>query len=108
MHYFSSFAIGGFVPSAAVAGVLLLVGLGAFFYLGIKGPTDYWISIPLKNGLFNILYPYLINYLVMDLTTILFILSLPFVLLTVYFGTKNDFYESENYKGDGCAHDVKR
>jgi len=48
------------------------------------------------------------NYLIMDLTTILFILSLPFVLLTVYFGTKNDFYESENYKGDGCAHDVKR
>ena len=27
--YFSSFAIGGFVPSAAIAGVLLLVGLGA-------------------------------------------------------------------------------
>ena len=48
------------------------------------------------------------NYTIMDLTTILFILSLPFVLLTVYFGTKNDFYESENYKGDGCAHDVKR
>ena len=44
----------------------------------------------------------------MDLTTILFVLSLPFVLLTIYFGTKNDFYESENYKGDGCAHDVKR
>ena len=35
MHYFSSFAIGGFVPSAAVAGVLLLVGLG-LLYLGIK------------------------------------------------------------------------
>ena len=46
--------------------------------------------------------------IIMDLTTVLFILSLPFVLLTVYFGTKNDFYESENYKGDGCAHDVKR
>jgi len=44
----------------------------------------------------------------MDLTTILFILSLPFVLLTVYFGTEIDFYESDNYKGDGCAHDVKR
>ena len=44
----------------------------------------------------------------MDLTIILFILSLPFVLLTFYFGTKNDFYESDNYKGDGCAHDVKR
>ena len=41
MFYFSSFAVGGFVPSAAVAGVLLLLGLGAFFYLGIKGPTDY-------------------------------------------------------------------
>ena len=41
MNLFSSFAIGGFVPSAAIAGVLLLVGLGAFFYLGIKGPTDY-------------------------------------------------------------------
>ncbi len=41
MNYFSSFAIGGFVPSAAIAGVLLLIGLGAFFYLGIKGPTDY-------------------------------------------------------------------
>ena len=41
MYHFSSFAIGGFVPSAAIAGVLLLVGLGAFFYLGIKGPTDY-------------------------------------------------------------------
>ena len=49
-----------------------------------------------------------ITFLIMDLTTILFILSLPFVLLTIYFGTKNDFYESENYKGDGCAHDVKR
>ena len=41
MYQFSSFAIGGFVPSAAFAGTLLLIGLGAFFYLGIKGPTDY-------------------------------------------------------------------
>ena len=56
-----------------------------------------WIFITLFNKLKT-----------MDLTTILFILSLPFVLLTVYFGTKNDFYESENYRGDGCAHDVKR
>ena len=44
----------------------------------------------------------------MDLNIILFVVSLPFVLLTVYFGTKNDFYESDNYNGDGCAHDVKR
>ena len=41
MNLLGSFAFGGFVPSAALAGVLLLVGLGAFFYLGIKGPTDY-------------------------------------------------------------------
>ena len=54
------------------------------------------------------LQPHQFRFLIMDLTTILFILSLPFVLLTAYFGTKNDFYESENYKGDGCAHDVKR
>ena len=44
----------------------------------------------------------------MDLTTVLFLLSFPFVALTVFFGNKNDFYEIENYKGDGCAHDVKR
>ena len=41
MYLLGSFAFGGFVPSAAIAGVLLLVGIGAFFYLGIKGPTDY-------------------------------------------------------------------
>ena len=41
MTHFASLAIGGFVPSAAIAGVLVLIGLGAFFYLGLKGPTDY-------------------------------------------------------------------
>ena len=41
MTHFGSFAIGAFVPSAAIAGVLVLIGLGAFFYLGLKGPTDY-------------------------------------------------------------------
>ena len=41
MNLLGSFAFGGFVPSAAIAGLLLLVGLGAFFYLGIKGPTEY-------------------------------------------------------------------
>ena len=44
----------------------------------------------------------------MDLNILLFLVSLPFVFLTLYFGSRNDFYESENYKGDGCAHDVKR
>ena len=96
MFHFASFAIGGFVPSAAIAGVLVLIGLGGFFYLGLKGPTDYYLF-----KIFNYLFT-------MDLTVVLFIISLPFVLLTVFFGTKNDFYESENYKGDGCAHDVKR
>ena len=32
---------------------------------------------------------------IMDLTVLLFLVSLPFVLLTFYFGTKNDFYESD-------------
>ena len=41
MYNFSSFATGGFVPSAAAAGSLLLIGIAAFFYLGIKGPKDY-------------------------------------------------------------------
>ena len=41
MNNFSSFAIGGFVPSAAAAGGLLLIGLALFFYLGIKGPKDF-------------------------------------------------------------------
>jgi hypothetical protein len=41
MTEFATFAIGGFVPSAAIAGVIVLIGLGAFFYLGLKGPTDY-------------------------------------------------------------------
>tara|TARA_Y100001978_G_scaffold104822_1_gene93726 strand:- start:263 stop:388 length:126 start_codon:yes stop_codon:yes gene_type:complete len=41
MYNLSSFAIGGFVPSAALTGFLLLIGLAVFFYLGIKGPKDY-------------------------------------------------------------------
>ena len=41
MYSFSSFAIGGFLPSAAASGTLLLLGLAIFFYLGIKGPKDY-------------------------------------------------------------------
>ena len=41
MYSLSSFAIGGFVPSAAAAGFILLTGIALFFYLGIKGPKDY-------------------------------------------------------------------
>ena len=34
--------------------------------------------------------------------------ALPFVGLTIFFGTKGGYYDSDNYNGDGCAHDVKR
>ena len=34
--------------------------------------------------------------------------SLPFVVVTLYFGTYGGYYNSDNYSGDGCAHDVKR
>jgi hypothetical protein len=33
--------------------------------------------------------------------------AIPFVLSTIYFGIrkgKNDYYESENYNGNGTAH----
>ena len=42
------------------------------------------------------------------LGSILFFVSFPFVMATLYFGSKGGYYDSEDYKGDGCAHDVKR
>ena len=44
----------------------------------------------------------------MTLPDILILVSVPFVVTTLYFGTKGGYYNSDNYKGDGCAHDVKR
>jgi|TARA_R100001443_G_scaffold93092_1_gene99718 hypothetical protein len=44
----------------------------------------------------------------MTLEFILILLALPFVSLTLYFGTKGGYYDSDDYNGDGCAHDVKR
>ena len=44
----------------------------------------------------------------MTLATFLFFSCLPFVGITLYMGTKGGYYDSDNYKGDGCAHDVKR
>ena len=38
----------------------------------------------------------------------LLIVCIPFVVLTLFFGTKNGYYDSDDYTGDGCAHDVKR
>tara|TARA_Y100001970_G_scaffold135963_1_gene167346 strand:- start:1 stop:135 length:135 start_codon:yes stop_codon:yes gene_type:complete len=44
----------------------------------------------------------------MILETFLIVAALPFVLLSLYFGTKGGYYDSDNYNGDGCAHDVQR
>ena len=44
----------------------------------------------------------------MILETFLIVAALPFVALSLFFGTKNGYSDSENYDGDGCAHDVKR
>ncbi len=35
-------------------------------------------------------------------------IAVPFVVVTLYFGTKGGYYNTDNYNGDGCAHDVKR
>ena len=42
------------------------------------------------------------------LASILLFTALPFVGLTIFFGTKGGYYDSNDYNGDGCAHDVKR
>ena len=42
------------------------------------------------------------------LATALLFSAIPFVVATLYFGTKGGYYDSEDYKGDGCAHEVKR
>ncbi len=44
----------------------------------------------------------------MSLSDVLIWVSLPFVVITLYFGTKGGYYNTDNYNGDGCAHDVKR
>ena len=44
----------------------------------------------------------------MTLDTVLLIVALPFVGISLYMGTKGGYYNTDNYNGDGCAHDVKR
>jgi len=44
----------------------------------------------------------------MMLETILVATALPFMALSLYFGTKGGYYDSDDYTGDGCAHDVQR
>jgi len=40
----------------------------------------------------------------MLLGKILLFVSVPFVLATLYFGTKGGYYDTEKYKGNGTAH----
>ena len=44
----------------------------------------------------------------MILETFLIAAALPFVALTLYFGTKGGYYDTDDYTGTGCAHDVQR
>ena len=48
------------------------------------------------------------TYATVNLGILLLWSSIPFVIATLYFGTKNGYYDSDKYSGDGCAHDVKR
>ncbi|WP_324631220.1 hypothetical protein [Phormidium sp. CCY1219] len=40
----------------------------------------------------------------MDIKAVLPVLSILFVVCCLFFGTKNGFYDSDNYHGNGSAH----
>jgi hypothetical protein len=40
----------------------------------------------------------------MDIKIILLVLTGVFILTSLFFGTKNGFYDSDNYDGNGTAH----
>jgi hypothetical protein len=40
----------------------------------------------------------------MDIKMILLVLTGVFILTSLFFGTKNGFYDSDNYDGNGTAH----
>ena len=42
----------------------------------------------------------------LTLATLLIVGSVPFVLATLYFGTKGGYYDSDDYDGYGTAHPV--
>ena len=48
------------------------------------------------------------NLFDLNLSSFLVFVAVPFVLSAVFFGTKNGYYNSDDYDGDGCAHDVQR
>jgi hypothetical protein len=45
-----------------------------------------------------------IEVTLMNLTLILMGLTVLFSLTTLFFGTRNGFYDSDNYHGNGSAH----
>jgi hypothetical protein len=40
------------------------------------------------------------------LGNILVVVTVPFVVVTLYFGTKGGYYDTDRYDGDGTAHKV--
>jgi hypothetical protein len=42
----------------------------------------------------------------MTLSDVLLWAPIPFVLITLYFGTKGGYYDTDKYDGDGTAHKV--
>jgi hypothetical protein len=40
----------------------------------------------------------------MDIKAVLIGLTVAFTLSSLYFGTRNGFYDSDNYHGNGSAH----
>jgi hypothetical protein len=40
----------------------------------------------------------------MDIKAILLVLTVVFVVTTLFFGTRNGFYDSDSYHGNGSAH----
>jgi hypothetical protein len=40
----------------------------------------------------------------MNIQAILPILAVPFVIACLFFGTRNGFYDTDNYHGNGSAH----
>ena len=42
----------------------------------------------------------------MILADVLIWMSIPFVLVTIYFGTRGGYYDTDKYDGDGTAHKV--
>ncbi len=44
------------------------------------------------------------NYSIMDIKAVLPILTILFIVCTLFFGTRNGFYDSDKYHGNGSAH----